>query len=203
MSLEAFQQAVIELTLAPHLARAVRRGNTGVLAAYELTEREHARIVAIAGAPGMRVNCTLARGNRLEIIFEAFPMCCVLLRPVLRAVVDELWAQHRPNHYQLAAEADAFADFVARKLTEHELDIAYLPEVFAYEQACRALMLRARVEPDCAFETVVEFEHPPDRLLPPLAALTPPPPDLPRGAYRTRVTLCDGVFGYEVLSGTP
>lgn len=199
MSLQAFQRAVVELTLAPHMVEALRGGNLAALADYELTGRERERLIAIAGQRGMAVHRTLARGNRLEIIFEAFPMTCILLRPVLRAIVDELWAQHRPTHYQLAEEADAFIAFLRRKVAQGSLAIPYLPDVFGYELACRALILRARSDPDAELETIVMFEHAPEPLLTPLSNLTAPPAGLPRGCYRVAVRLRDGNLAYEVI----
>lgn len=201
MSLQAFQQAVVELTLAPNMAEMLRAGDDSALAGYALTARERARLVAIASQRGMSVHRTLARGNRLEVIFEAFPMTCILLRPVLRTVVDELWAQHRPTHYQLAEEADVFIAFLQCKLADGALAIEYLAEIFGYELACRALILKGRSEPESTFETVVAFEHAPDRLLPPLSRLTPPPAGLPRALCSVAVTLKDGSLTYDVLSG--
>ena len=169
MSLQAFQHAIVELTLAPSMAEMLRAGDESVLAGYALTARERARLIAVAGQRGMAVHRTLARGNRLEVIFEAFPMTCVLLRPVLRAVVDELWAGHRPSHYQLAEEAQAFVDFVRRKMADGSLTVEYLADVFGYEYACRGLILAARHDPDAVQQTIVTFEHAPDQLLPPLS----------------------------------
>src|SRR5262245_11242779 len=147
MSLQGFQQAIVDLTLAPAMGRALRAGDARVLENYELTRRERDRLVAVAAERGMLVNCTLARGNRLEVIFEAFPMTCILLQGMLRPVLDELWESHRPSHYQLAAEADAFVVFISRKLADGTLDIEYLPEIFAYELACRGLTAQARSAP--------------------------------------------------------
>lgn len=203
MSLQAFQHAVVELTLAPDMADRLCGGDTGVLASYDLTPRERERLIAVAGQRGMAVHRTLARGNRLEVIFGAFPMTCILLRPLLRGLVDELWAAHRPSHYQLAEEADVFVALVERKIADGSLTIAYLPEVFGYELVCRALTLRARDEPDAAFEAMVEFEHEPDALLGPLRDMNPPPPDLPPARCEVTVRLQDGTFTYDVIARGP
>jgi len=182
MSLQSFQRAVVDLTLTPQTAVALLHGNTGVLADYDLTERERRRLLAIVRQPGISVSCTLARGNRLEVIAGVFPMTCVLLEPVLRQVLDELWADHRPTNYQLAGEDAAFARLVSRKLAAGDLAIEYLDEVFAYERACQEMAYKVRTldDPDAVAETMVEFQHPPDELLPPLSRLTAPPPG-PRG----------------------
>ncbi len=198
MSLQTFQRAVVDLTLSPQIAVALLHGDTGALAEYDLTERERRRILDIVRQPGISVSCSLVRGNRLEVIAGVFPMTCVLLEPVLRQVLDELWADHRPSNYQLAGEDTAFAALVRRKMAAGELAFEYLDEIFAYEQACRKMADGARMPdgPDAVAETVVEFQHPPDALLPPLSRLTAPPPGLPRGRYRARVRL--GHDGLEV-----
>jgi hypothetical protein len=201
MSLRSFQRAVVELTLAPRMARALRQGDAGVLAGYDLTGRERDRILDIVRQPGISVHCSLVRGNRLEVIFDAFPMTCVLLRPVLRPLVDELWQEHRPTNYQLAGEETAFAAIVSRKIAQGELTIEYLREIFAYEMACLELVQRARMrnDPGAEVEAVVEFQHSPDELLPPLSQRTAPPAGLPSGSYRARVKLQNEQFEVELL----
>jgi hypothetical protein len=201
MSLRSFQRAIVDLTLAPAKARALRHGDTDVLAGYELTGRERARILDIVRQPGISVHCSLSRGNRLEVIVEAFPMTCVLLRPVLRQLVDELWQEHRPSNYQLAGEAAAFAALVRRKIADGALAIEYLAEILAYETTCLELAERTRMRAaqDAAAEAMVEFEHDPDALLPPLSRLTAPPAGLPSGSYRALVKLQNARFTVELL----
>jgi len=123
MSLETFQQAVVELTLDYRKSSALREGDRGALAGYDLTEREWGRLLAIVREPGMSVHCSLCRGNRLEIIAGVFPMTCVLLEPVLGRLLDELWRDHRPSNYQLIGEETAFAVFVGRQIANGELRI--------------------------------------------------------------------------------
>jgi hypothetical protein len=201
MSLPSFQRAVVDLTLSPQIAVALLHGDTGALADYDLTERERRRILDIVRQPGISVSCSLVRGNRLEVIAGIFPMTCVLLEPVLRQVLDELWAEHRPSNYQLAGEDKAFAALVGRKIAAGELAIEYLDEVFAYERACQEMAygIRTLDGPDAVAETVVEFHHSPDELLPPLSRLAAPPPGLPRGSYRARVRLVDDRLEVEML----
>jgi len=201
MSLRDFQQALVDLTLAPSLTRRLNRGDLTVLDPYQLEPHEQERLLAIVGHPGMSVNCTVARGNRFDAIGEIFPMTCVLLEPVLRGLLDELWDEHRPSNYQFAGEEDAFADFVRAKLSSGSLDIQYLPEVFAYESVCWNLAQRFRnqTDPDEEFTETIEFQHSPDQLLAPLSQLTAPPGDLPKGLYRAVVRLRHQRFDVEVL----
>jgi len=201
MSLRTFQRAIVDLTLSPQIAVALLHGDTSALADYDLTERERRRILDIVRQPGISVSCSLVRGNRLEVIVGIFPMTCVLLEPVLRQLLDELWAEHRPSNYQLAGEDTAFAELVGRKSAAGELAFEYLDEIFAYERACQEMAHRVRTldGPDRVVETVVEFQHPPDELLPPLSRLVAPPPGLPRGRYRARVRLQDDRLEVEML----
>ena len=76
------QRAVVDLTLAYLKGRSCREGRDDtLLASYDLTPLERDRIIAIVSQPGMSVHCSLSRGNRLEVVFNAFPMTCVLLGP--------------------------------------------------------------------------------------------------------------------------
>jgi hypothetical protein len=199
MSLQAFQRAVVELTLAPLKARALRAGDSGVLAAYDLTTCEEDRLRDIVRQRGISVHCSLSRGNRYEIIHNAFPMTCVLLKPKLRELLDKLWEEYRPTNYQLAGEETAFAAMVEAKIAAGELSIEYLQEVFAYEVKCLALtrQIWTGTDPHAEVESVVEFQHSPGELLPPLSRLTAPPVGLPKGSYRVWVRLRAGRFRVE------
>src|ERR1035438_4656877 len=120
MSLQAFQQAIVDLTLAPHRVRLLLKGDLSLLKTYSLTERERQRILDVIRQPGMALNCTIARGNRFEAIGELFPMTCVLLEPVLRDLLDELWGKFLPTNYQFAGEEEAFANIVRRKMADRK-----------------------------------------------------------------------------------
>ena len=193
MSLSGFQQAAVDLTLAPTLFRALRRGESAFLDQYDLSERERNRLLEISCQPGMAMNCSLARGNRLELIVGAFPKTCILLKPRLPRLLDELWGRHRPDNYQLFGEEDAFAAFVAQKLSQGELAVDYLCEIFSYELTCRdlAIQLETCADADTVLEAVVEFRHAPDELLAPLSRHVAPPAGLPCGVFPTRLRLSE------------
>jgi hypothetical protein len=203
MSLKGFQQAVVELTLAPKWFRALRRGESTLLERYDLNERERNRLLDIARQPGVAMNCSLARGNRLELIVAAFPKTCTLLKPRLPRLLDELWEQHQPDNYQLFGEEDAFAAFIGRKIDQGELPVEYLAEIFAYEMARRDLAIRLEMSTgaDAVLEAIVEFQHAPDQLLPPLSRLLAPPAGLPCGVFQARVRLREAGFEVDFLSG--
>jgi hypothetical protein len=198
MSLSGFQQAAVDLTLAPESFRALRRGESALLDRYDLSERERNRLLEISRQPGMAMNCSLARGNRLELIVGSFPKTCTLLKPLLPRLLDELWEAHRPDNYQLFGEEDAFAAFIAQKVSQGELAVDYLCEVFTYELACRDLAIRLETsdEANSVVEAVVEFRHAPDALLAPLSHRVAPPSGLPSGVFPTRIRLSEG--GFEV-----
>ena len=202
MSLQAFQRALVDLTLAPQNSRRLLEGDLTILQPYDLDELEVRRLVDVVRQPGMSVHCTIARGNRFDAIGEVFPMTLVLLEPVLRDLLNELWDSHHPTNYQFAGEEDAFAEFVKRKLSTNQLSIPYLDEVFNYECVCweMAQQMRQQTHRDHEVEAVMEFNHPPDQLLEPLSRLEAPPEDLPTGTYRARLTLRGTRFHVEMLS---
>jgi len=203
MSLLMFQRALVELTLTPQKARALRLGDESILAGFELTGLERDRLEAVVRQRGMSVSCSLSRGNRLEMIFQSFPMTCVLLKPILRELVDELWTDIQPTNYQLAGEETIFAALLTRKLAADNLSILYLEEIFAYELACMELTRQARNparnQTGTDAKLIVDFQHSPDDLLPPLSQLTTPPDGLPEGNYRARVMLIDDQFKVELI----
>lgn len=196
MALSDFQRALSEMTVHPGLAARVRLAGEPALADYDLSPREQARLVAVARQPGMDLNCTLSRGNRLGPIVDVLPLTCTLLKPWLRELLDELWRINRPDNYQLSGEEDAFAGFLQAKLARGEFSHPYLAEILEYEIACWALVQSLRHtpvedEPGAGAEPfrLVRFVHDPRALLPPLESGHLPAADLPAGYYPVRVTL--------------
>jgi hypothetical protein len=175
-----------------------------VLEKYELTERERRRILFAVSQPGMELNCTIARGNRFEPVAELFPMTCTLLKPVLRELLDEIWEDAPPTNYQFAGEDEAFIKAVRRKIASGELAIEYLDEIFSYESSCAELARRMGVvtDPNDVGEAILEFQHSPDLLLPPLSEYKLPPSGLPKGRYRARLILRGERFDVEMISAT-
>jgi hypothetical protein len=196
MSIADFQRALCDLTLNPTLAAAVIGTGAGALSDYRLTPRERSRIIAVAGQPGMAVNCTLARANRFAPIVDAFPLTCWLLKPHLRMLLDELWSTHRPTDYQFAKEVDAFSAFVQSRLSQGTLKNPYAEDIFRYESAAWTLIQTLQVThtgpaQDAMIQRsiTVRFDHDPHRLVPPLERNQIPPPNIPRGNYLVRLTL--------------
>ena len=204
MSLQAFQRALVDLTLSPESSRRLLEGDASILKAYDLDEIERRRLVDVVQQPGMSINCTLARGNRFDAIGEVFPMTLVLLEPELRELLSELWEKHHPSNYQFAGEENAFASFVKEKLSTNQISIPYLDEVFNYECLCwqMAQEMRNQTQRDHEVHEIVEFKHQPDLLLEPLSRLVAPPEDLPTGSYRARLTLRGTRFYVEMISAS-
>jgi hypothetical protein len=149
----------------------------------------------------MELNCVIARGNRFEPVVEAFPMTCTLLKPVLRELLDELWADAPPTNYQFEGEQEAFVRAVAGKLASGELAIEYLDEIFEYEARCAEMAQRLKGgQAAVESEAIIEFRHPPDLLLPPLSEYKAPPAGLPTGVFRARLILRGEEFDVEMLS---
>jgi hypothetical protein len=206
VSLSDFQRALSDMTLDARLAARVRKHGTAALDDYHLTPLEQRRLSEIARQPGMDLNCTLARGNRLAPIVEMFPLTCELLKPSLRELLDEFWQGRRPDNYQLVGEDEAFAEFLSRKIERAELDQQpYAEEVLRYERTCVALAksLRFTSAEDLpahgdARVRFVRFEHDPRVLVRELENRTLPPPDVPKGDYLVRITLSGDALEVEL-----
>lgn len=111
----------------PALVEAVRAGDVCPLEAFDLTERERRRLVEVSGHPGMAVNCTLVRSNRLIPIALGLPSVCELLGSRLREVLDQYWAEgERSVHYR--REIDGFVAHLRAELEAGKLDVPGLSD---------------------------------------------------------------------------
>jgi len=194
MSLRDFQHALCEMTLDPLFAAAVRSSGVSALARFSLTGLEQDRLLAAARQRGMSLNCTLARSNRFATILDAFPLTCTLLKPRLRALLDDLWHSRRPDNYQLAGEDLHFAAFLQAQLDTGELDEPYAAEILRFERVSWEMIQSLRLShggqaQDPGHSRIVLFQHDPRVLLPVLQAGQLPPSGLAAGAYRVRLTM--------------
>lgn len=201
MSYSDFQSGLVLAITKPRLAIALRNGDSSGLRHLDLSPLEVARLIGLAGQPGMALYCSLSRANRLEVIAEGYPMTLVVLEPMLREFLDALWESTPPTGYRFSTEIDCFADAVQVLLEDSELPIQYLKEVFRYEQTCWGLAQTLRDENSVnqPMSAIVEFEHSPDQLLAPLSQLIAPSPDLPQGRFTARVTLTNGQFSVQTM----
>jgi hypothetical protein len=206
MSAVEFQRALCDLTLSPRLAASVLRGGTA-LRAYDLTPIESARLEAVVRQRGMSLNCTLARANRFAPIADAFPLTCSLLKPQLRALLDALWSDHRPEGYQLTGEVEAFAAFVRARLADGTIGNPYAEEVFCYDSAAWSLIQTLRAASSEAswggprtHTARVRFHHDPHAIVPALERDEMPPPDLPRREYVVTFVLRGDVLDVQAAA---
>lgn len=118
MSLRGYQQALADAIASPDAARRLRAGDDSTLAAYDLTARERARLLATVAQDGMSVNCVLYRAHRMTPLSTLLPRTVRALGPALRAEVDAFWAGTPDTMIQFETEARAFAAFVAARVPE-------------------------------------------------------------------------------------
>jgi len=184
------------MVLDARLGAVVRKEGAKALAAYDLSLLEQQRLKDMSQQRGLALLCTLARGNRFAPIIEIFPLTCELLKGELRELLDELWRTHRPSNYQLAGEEEAFALLLNDKIKRRELRHPYAEDVFCYEYECFKLakLLRYSSAEELSRSgsehvRFAYFHHDPRIMLPALEMRQMPPPDLPKGDYRVRITL--------------
>ena len=60
-----FQQALADLVASPDFCRQARADPQELMRRYDLSAREHRRLVDMVNQPGMALNCMLYRSNRL------------------------------------------------------------------------------------------------------------------------------------------
>ena len=131
MSYAGFQRALSALVGSPELAVDVRAGRLDILERHDLDTRERDRLVSMCLHPGMSVNCTLVRTNRLIPLLLSMPTVCEVLGEQRRAVLDRYWADggERSVHYR--REAEHFAAFLRAELAAGRLDVPGLEKALA------------------------------------------------------------------------
>lgn len=201
MSLLAFQRALADLSASPELCRRVRAGDAAALAGYELTPLEQRRLVSAAGQPGMAVNCTLHRSNRISSILTLLPGTVHLLAAELRAVADRFWARHPVPDFTTRREVRRFCGWLLEEAEAGRIASPFLPDVTGWELAQYELRMvsrkrtLARIAQDAErfpdgplavhpLVRVAAFRHDPD-VLAPLAERKAPLPwtDVPTGEF--------------------
>lgn len=108
MSLAAFQRAYADLAASPRLCLAVRADPVAALASYDLAARERDRLARAVWQRGMDANCTLYRVTRITALNAVMPMTLDLVRPVLRALLDDYWEDHPVHDVRFTHEAARF-----------------------------------------------------------------------------------------------
>jgi hypothetical protein len=196
VSVRGFQQALCDLIASPELCLRLRDGADGALDGYELTDRERRRLEGVSRQPGMSVNCTLYRVNRITPLYSLLPRSCLLLGSGLSDEVSAFWAS-QDTDMQFGLEIERFAEFLRARVADGAVESPYLLEVLEFELAVNALRfaprrrLLAELDGRQAGDTwelnpllqIVPFAHDPGVLLGMLAGGEVPPAELERGDF--------------------
>jgi hypothetical protein len=211
MSLLAFQLAMADLTASLAFCRRVAEDPETALAGRDLTPRELRRLAAAAAQPGVRVNCTLYRYNRISALAAVMPGVIHLLGADARAVADDFWLLHGPD-VNMRREAARFADFLRAEVARGRLQSPFILEVLDFELArydvATGSPRRVQAEVDAIEASwpdgplalhplvrVAEFGHDPAMLLDALRNKRPLPyPEIPGGEFYLLLDSRDGKF---------
>jgi hypothetical protein len=120
VTLVAFQRALCDLVASPALVRRLWDEPEAVLADYELSVRERARLEAVARQPGMATSCALYRMNRVTPLYTYLRLTCHALGSDLRRELDLFW-ELQPAHAQFAQEVARFGAFVRSRVRDGAL----------------------------------------------------------------------------------
>jgi hypothetical protein len=162
-----------------------------VLGRYDLSDRDRRRLVEVVQQPGMLVNCSLYRANRLSPIYNLVPHTCFLLGNALLDEATEFWKDFSETRLQFHDEVKQFGDFLRRRLETGSLQNPMLAEVIDYELALNEFRYTSRRDVPSESKgvqlhpliRVLLFRHEPRRLLEFLEERRPPPYDLAEGEF--------------------
>ena len=201
MTMEAFQQAMCDLVASPDLCLRLVQSPDEVLGRYDLSDRDRRRLVAVVQQPGMLVNCSLYRANRLAPIVNLIPHTCFVLGDALLDEATEFWEGFKETRLQFHEEVTKFGDFLRRRIEKGFLQNPILGEVLEYELALNEfryiprLDVLSRLESSKTVATeskcvhlhpltrVVLFRHEPRQLLGLLDERRLPPYELAEGEF--------------------
>ena len=113
-----FQQALADLVASPDLCREVRRKPDLLQQRYQLSPREHARLVKMVNDRAMACNCMLYRANRLAPIALNLHAFCTMLGPRLGPLLSEYSVLYPHTNVHFYLECDRFCQFILGKLDQ-------------------------------------------------------------------------------------
>jgi hypothetical protein len=201
MTMMGFQQAMCDLVASPDLCMQLAESPEEVLSRYELSDRDRRRLLAVVQQPGMEVNCSLYRANRITPIYNLLPCTCFLLGDSLMKEAVEFWNEFGETRLQFNEEVERFGAFLRRRIALGILSNPLLAEVLAYELAVNEFRFAARLEILAGLESakaaaagstrlklhplvrILSFSHEPYQLLELLEAQQRPPYDLAQGEF--------------------
>jgi hypothetical protein len=164
VSLQAFQSTLARLVTEPSFRDRVRTGEEAELGPG-LTAREHQRLRAAAGDPGLRLTATLVGSFRLGKILQLLPLTRQMLGDArLVQEARAFWRESPPRTYYSLEEALQFCDYLLGRAGRGP----FVKEVVAFERVQLELR-RARPEGDAVPPQEVLFRHDPRDVLGPLA----------------------------------
>jgi hypothetical protein len=147
-----FQQALSDITASPALCRALRADPTVLRDRYALTEREAARLCAIAAHPGMNAACTVYRMNRLAPLAMNLRGTLRALGPALRRTIDAYWVDHPRGHAHFYVESCRFADWLAQGIAAG----LAVPEAVPGELARETTLVRTALAASCTEDAIAD-----------------------------------------------
>src|SRR5690348_9134835 len=146
MTMEAFQRAMCDLVASPDLCIALLESPEEVLGRYDLSERDRRRLVEVVQQPGMLVNCSLYRANRLSPIYNLVPHTCFLLGDALVNEATEFWNGFKETRLQFHDEVKQFGQFLRRRMELGFVQNAIVGEVLEYELALNEFRYTPRLD---------------------------------------------------------
>jgi hypothetical protein len=144
MSVVSFQQALCDLIASPRLCHALRAAPEEVLANYELSTRERARLCEVVWQRGMSTNCSLYRANRVTPLYLLLNYSCRSLGDQFRALLDEFWDAKIYRDGQFPSEVERFAAFLRKRIADDNVSTPYTAELLDFELKLNALKLAPR-----------------------------------------------------------
>ena len=144
MSIASFQQALCDLVASPRLCRALRAAPEEVLANYQLSAREQARLREVVWQRGMSTNCSLYRSNRVTPLYTLLNYTCRALGDQFRALLDEFWDAKTYRDDQFTGEVERFAAFLRRCIADGIVSSPFAGELLQFELALHALNFAPR-----------------------------------------------------------
>lgn len=144
MSVASFQQALCDLIASPRLCRALRAAPEEVLANYELSARERARLCEVVWQRGMSTNCSLYRANRVTPLYMLLTYTCRSLGDQLRSLLDEFWDAKIYRDGQFSSEVEQFAAFLRKRIAAGIVSNPFTAELLEFELKLNALKFAPR-----------------------------------------------------------
>jgi hypothetical protein len=209
MSVASFQQALCDLIASPRLCLALRAAPDEVLANYELSARERARLCDVVWQRGMSTNCSLYRANRVTPLYMLLTYTCRSLGNQFRSLLDEFWDAKIYRDGQFPSEAERFAAFLRKRIADGVVSSPFTAELLEFELKLNDLKIAPRKQvlrdvealpapgPDtpCRIHPLarlVRFHHDPAALLDAAARDVIASAKIPRQEALLALSLADG-----------